>query len=59
MRVLPGTFYSIDTDVNKNGDQKSKLVYFSSTRTSRETVEAVAEWLATDYSERRNPGVFL
>jgi len=45
--------------VNKNGDQKSKLVYFSSTRTSRETVEAVAEWLAADYSERRELGVFL
>jgi hypothetical protein len=34
-------------------------VYFSSTSTSRKTVEAVAEWLTADYSERRDPGVFL
>jgi len=34
-------------------------VYFSLIRTSRKTVEAVAEWLAADYSERRDPGVFL
>jgi len=45
--------------VNKSGDQKSKLVYFSPAGTSRKTVEAVAEWLAADYSERRELGVFL
>jgi len=34
-------------------------VYFSPTSISRKTVEVVAEWLAADYSERRDPGVFL
>jgi len=34
-------------------------VYFSFTSTSKKTVEAVAEWLAADYSERRDTGVFL
>jgi len=58
MRVCPEPFTASHRR-EKSGDQKSKLVYFSPAGTSKKTVEAVAEWLAADYSERRDPGVFL
>lgn len=37
----------------------SKLIYFSPTGTTRKVIEAIAEWLSTNYYERKEPEIYL